>query len=36
MTALVINFGKAIVLIACLGSFATGSTLGLAIVFGSL
>lgn len=36
MTALVINFGKAIVLIACLGSFATGATLGFAIVFGSL
>lgn len=36
MTALVINFGKAIVLIACLGSFATGTAIGLAIIFGSL
>lgn len=36
MIALALNFGKAIVLITCLGSFATGTTLGLAIIFGSL
>lgn len=36
MIASVFSFGKAIVLIACLASFATGATLSLAIIFGSL
>lgn len=36
MIALAINTGKAVIVAACLASFATGTTLGLAIVFGRL
>ncbi len=36
MAALALNLGKAIVLITCLGSFATGWTLALAMFFGGL
>lgn len=36
MIALALNLGKATVLFACLGSFATGWTLALAMFFGGL